>query len=201
MSYNNKVTIKNISLVKSHVSCHFGALESYQLSERTRYQYLKQLNKLPVDTIQQLQALEPLHVVVCKTIDKKNNKKSTQYKFFSGWFWLLLCREKNIKEVKVILHQEQGIAHIKQAAWVYLLACELKCMHRKTGLGQLSQVVEQAPIDLRKSLLGDCYSWSSSQVIQTLSQESSDAVRIQTKKLSSVSIVKKSIFDELIRGN
>jgi len=201
MSDNTKVTIKNISLLKSHLSCHAMAVASYKLSEKSYYQYRKQLSKLPTETIQQFQDLEPIHVVLKQFVDMESNKKTTQYKFFSGWFWLLLCREKNIKEVRVILHTKDDFAYIEQASWSYLLACELKCMHRNTGLAQLSKAIELVPKDLRKALLGEHYSWSSSKIVQKLSGESNKVLSAQIKNISPQVAIKRSIFDELITEN
>ena len=196
-----KVTIKNISLLKSHLSCHTKAVESYKLSEKSYYQYRKQLSKLPTETIQQFQDLEPIHAVLKQFVDTENDKKITQYKFFSGWFWLLLCREKNIKEVRVILHTKDDLAYIEQASWSYLLACEFKCKHRNTGLAQLSKAIEHVPKDLRKTLLGEHYSWSSSKIIQRLSGESNKVLSAQIKNISPQVAIKRSIFDELITEN
>lgn len=194
---NKKVLVKDISLSNCHLSCHPEALNPYQLSERFRYQYLNELHKLPLNSIQQIQFLDPIHVV----FDKKHSNKKAQYKFFSGWFWLSLCRELKIKEVRVILHQEEDGEFIEQASWLYLLACELKCMNRKLGLGQLSQTMEYAPKHIIKTVLGECYSYSSTQIIQNISAESSDVLKTQIKKLSPKVSVKKSIFDELLGGN
>lgn len=209
MSNSKKVTIKNISLNKSHLSCHHKAVKSYKLSERFYYQYRKQLSKLPDETIEKFQDLEPLHVtskvVTIKKINKKTKKetsvKKTQYKFFSGWFWLLLCREKNIKEVRVILHFEGDLSCIEQASWLYLLSCEFKTLHRNRGLAQLSEAIEQVPKGFRKSLLGEHYSWSPSRIIQNLSSETNKVISAQIDKKTSDIKMKTSIFDELIRGD
>lgn len=191
---NKKVLVKDISLSNCRISCHSIALNSYKLSEKFRYQYLSELHRLPSNSIQQIQFLDPIHVVFNK---KKSNEKG-QYKFFSGWFWLSLCRELKIKEVRVILHQEEDGDFIEHASWLYLLACELKCMNRKVGLGQLSQAMEYAPKHIMKTFLGECYSYSPTQIIQNISTESSDVLKTQVKKLSPKISVKKSIFDELL---
>jgi len=189
-----KVTIKKIALSNSQLVCHPAALKSYHLSNKFRYQYLNQLNKLPLETIKQIQLLDPIHVVHQNEL---GNKK--QFYFFSGWFWLLLCRELNINEITIILHQNIETTFIEEASWLYILVCEMKCMNRKVGLGQLSTMVNDAPNSVIKTILGDHYSYSSTTTIENISNESRDVLQGQVKNLSSLVNTKKSILDELLQ--
>lgn len=199
--YKRKGSLRDISLDKYPLYCHPEALTAYQLSEKYSYQYIEQLDKLPSDTIKKLQYLEPIHVATVKHFDKKSSKYKIHYQFFSGWFWLSLCRKKDIKKVRVIVYPDDNKHYFEEVSWLYMLACEFTCMNKKIGLGQMHQTMEQLPKPLKKQLLGDSYSWSSNQTIQNLSNENAKKIRAQADKLTLKTSPKKSILDELLKGN
>ena len=198
---SNKNSSKKINLTRTQLYCHPDALNAFKLSNKFKYSYLKQLEELPTETIEKLSYLEPIHVVVSKNLDKKRGSSQSHYQFFSGWFWLPLCRKKGVNELKIIIHSQLESSLIEEFSWLYMLSCEFKCMQKSLALGQMYQAIEQLKSHQKKELFGKQYSWSSNKIIQNLTLESFITIKRQAKQIPRSNHHKVSIFDQLLKGS
>ncbi len=178
-----KPILKNIS-----IECHAEALRAFAIMKDYKYQY-EQL-QLSRESVRRLQTFEPVHVVEISR---------NHYLFFSGWFWLSYCRQLDIKNITVIVHELIEKEEIKEVAWAYALNNQLKSFHRHNNLAQLKHYFDSMPDNIKKTLLSPLRTNSSQILIQQLSHESRSAIRNQKQCLnnSSSSTNKLTIREQL----
>lgn len=183
-------TFRTIETVKCSIYCHASATRAYVASKCLMHQV--RLQQPSHDFLSMLRSIEPIHVI---------QENPNTYLFFSGWHWLECATVEQNKEIEVIVHSRISKKRIATFSWTYVINKLLCDLDRSSGLSQLVDVIEQMPLEVRKSFFKKNHSHSAVQTAMRLTNESRAAVRNQIQRKRSKPTSRDSIINQLLQDD
>lgn len=171
------------------IECHQAAIQALELSKK--FDYLGGESSLTNELLQTMNKLKPLQCIL---------ENDVLY-YFANWHFIDTFQSRNIQKVYVSIHNTLSYYDIENLSFSHLLF-DILSTPREHELGICSSLVSEIDPAYVKELFGKNYSYSTSRVVEKITQSNRNTIANQLKKLyfqeNKISESKMSILDRLL---